>query len=80
MRVLDSGNGCRWPGFLGLDFYDIAADFEGTSSGFTLGSSTGNMRQNAQGERLGDGLWCIFPAKLPPRARFLDYPPVRPSV
>ncbi|WP_123863416.1 hypothetical protein [Burkholderia plantarii] len=76
LRVLIDSNKFNGPGFLALDFYSSKEEklFEGGS--FVFSSSTGNIRKNEKGEKLGDGLYCVYPA--PPGydgERSLNYSP-----
>lgn len=59
---------------MGLELSTQLVKFDGVSSGFAICSSTGNLRMNAKGETLGDGMICFYPRQDSMRAqRSVDY-------
>jgi hypothetical protein len=60
LKVLLSSNTCSFPGFIGLSLWEDHVYFS-SPSGFAISGSTGNIRYNAKGDRLGDGIFCIYP-------------------
>jgi hypothetical protein len=60
LRVLLASNTCSLPGFIGLALYEDPVKFS-AASGFAISGSTGNIRYNAKNDRLGDGIFCIYP-------------------
>ncbi len=62
-------------GFLGMELYTEVDDLEMPSPSFILSSSTGNLRKNEQGEKLGDQIACFYPREFSPIGRSLDYRP-----
>jgi len=74
LRVMLSGETCRYPGFLGVEAYRSFSFFP--ESGFTLNGPSGNMRLNEHGQRIADGLFCMYP-RLTEFAvrRSLNFPP-----
>jgi hypothetical protein len=76
LRVLLPADKCPIGGFFGLEVFGNLGTFAGslTESGFALSSSTGNVRQNEQGQKVGDGLFCFYPRPegIPVR-RSVDY-------
>ena len=61
LKVLLPPNECPIGGFMGLDLWSELVNFNGAVSGYSISSSTGNMRRNDKGELLGDGISCIYP-------------------
>lgn len=76
LRVLLPKDNCPIGGFFGLEVFGDITPEENVPSGFSLSSSTGNVRQNEFGHKIGDGLFCFYPRpdKTPVR-RTLDYTP-----
>jgi hypothetical protein len=74
LPVLLPGDNCPIGGFIGLEFYGGIDREPSGESGYCISSSTGNVRMNEKGEKLGDGLFCLYPRPhdLPTR-RSLDY-------
>jgi hypothetical protein len=74
LPVLLPSDSCPIGGFIGLDFYGSIYHESTIMSGYNISSSTGNVRTNEKGEKLGDGLYCSYPRPedLPVR-RSLDY-------
>jgi hypothetical protein len=73
LKVLFPAAACQRQGFLGLDMYCSEND-SGPETGFFLSGSTGNIRYNEQGEKLGDGIFCCYP-KIFDEGRSLRWPP-----
>ncbi|MBN1517074.1 hypothetical protein JXA32_10965 [Candidatus Sumerlaeota bacterium] len=77
LRVLLPSDKCPIGGFFGLDIFGNLGTFEGTlsKSGFALSSSTGNVRMNEHGQKIGDGLYCFYPRPDGIcKYRSIDYP------
>ncbi len=74
MPVLLPGDACPIGGFIGLDFFGSIVRESSHDSGYSLSSSTGNLRQNEKGEMIGDGLFCTYPRpEGMPTHRSLDF-------
>ena len=77
LRVLLPADKCPIGGFFGLEIFGDLGTFAGSlsESGFALSSSTGNVRLNEHGQKIGDGLFCFYPRHegIPIR-RSVDYP------
>ena len=77
LRVLLPADKCPIGGFFGLEIFGDLGTFAGllSESGFILSSSTGNVRLNEHGQKIGDGLYCHYPRPegIPIR-RSVDYP------
>ena len=82
LRVLLPNDDCAIGGFIGLDFFGSIDRESSGDSGYSLSSSTGNLRKNDKGELLGDGLYCMYPRPEDlPTHRSLDYQlPSSPAV
>lgn len=75
LKALLASETCTLPGLIGLTLYPETVNFDGNAVGFMLSSSTGNIRFNEQGDKLGDGLFCAYPRPSTiPIKRSLDYP------
>lgn len=76
LKVLDAPDTCQNRGFLAMHCSFWFDDLE-PKQFLSLNSSTGNIRFNEQGQKLGDGLHCLYPASANPEvsARSLDYKP-----
>jgi hypothetical protein len=72
LLILEPPPECRDVGFIGMNCY-FWLDFEEPQQFLSLSSSTGNIRFNAEKEKLGDGLFCIFPPVGGIQMRSLDY-------
>lgn len=64
--------------FLGIELYSIPVEPEASepAHGFTISSSTGNVRKNELGELIADGLYCIVPRPDLPIGHSLNYPTI----
>lgn len=60
--VMANPNECDFPGLIGFDLRRETTSFS-APSGYVLGSSSGNIRRE-DGERVGDALYCMFPAEM----------------
>jgi hypothetical protein len=67
---------CSLAGFLGVELYtqDAPEDSE-EQPRFIFCGSTGNPRENNEGELIGDGIYCLYPAEALDEVRLLDYVP-----
>ncbi len=76
LQVLEPPNGTSSTGFLAIGCW---FEFDGLEPKqfLNISSSTGNYRFNELGQRIGDGLFCIFPAASSDEqlARSLNYVP-----
>jgi hypothetical protein len=65
LRVALPPEDCELPGFLAFELYTNYLKEEGADPrpGFIMSGSTGNIRRNDQGEALGDGIYCMYPAE-----------------
>ncbi len=81
LRVLLSADDCPLGGFIGLDFFGTPDREPSDASGYSLSSSTGNVRLNEKGEKVGDGLLCCYPRPdgLPIRRSLDHQPPNSPA-
>ncbi len=68
LKAIFPSERCALQNFLGIEFYTdtLEPEREGLiaqipKAGFTLSGSTGNIRQNEQGQILGDGIACMYP-------------------
>jgi hypothetical protein len=61
LKVLYAPASCAWPGFIGLELWTDSIKGPGTPFAFSLSGSSGNIRRNADGELLGDGIVCAYP-------------------
>jgi len=78
LQVILPSERCALQNFLGIEFYTVTsgAEREGVAAGFMLSGSTGNIRQNDQGQTLGDGIACIYPRRSSTEVlRSLNYQP-----
>lgn len=64
LRTVLASHACKLPGFIGLNLFRARTWIEGANSGFILSGSTGNLRRNQDGELLGDGVFCVYPAAI----------------
>jgi hypothetical protein len=73
MRVFCASLDCDIAGFLGFEVYRYHLDLP--QNGYSFGGPSGNMRLNADNQRLGDTLNCIYPRhEKMPVDRSLNYP------
>lgn len=77
LKVILASDKCTLPGFIGLTLYAEKVDFDGNAIGFMLSASTGNIRFNEQGDKLGDGVFCAYPrpSSIPINRSLEYYPP-----
>lgn len=78
LRVALPPTSVELPGFLGFEVYTNygKGPDEEPRPGFFMSGSTGNIRENDNGEILGDGIHCMYPAEdLEVIGRTLDYVP-----
>ncbi len=74
LPVLLPNDACPIGGFIGLDFFGFLSREPSSGSGYSISSSTGNLRENEKGELLGDGLFCFYPRPDDlPTPRSFDY-------
>jgi hypothetical protein len=84
LLVLLPPDSCDREGFLAIEMYTHHDNQPDSAPGFFLSGSTGNLRRNAEGELLGEGVYCVAPRGEIPVRRELDYrrpsiPPVAPG-
>lgn len=77
LKAIFPSEQCARQNFLGLEMYtQPLIDDEVHEAAFTISGSTGNLRENEQGQVLGDGIFCRYPRSFDvPNQRSLDYPP-----
>ena len=65
LRVALPPDSCELPGFLAFEVNTnyLKEEGAGPRPGFIMSGSTGNLRRNDQGEMLGDGIYCFYPAE-----------------
>jgi hypothetical protein len=73
LKVILPAASCAMQGFLGLELYSSPRT-SGPENGFFLSGSTGNLRTNAKGQHLGDGIFCLYPRAFLAK-RSLHWPP-----
>jgi len=62
LRVAIPPEGSSSQSFLGIEMYfDDLGDSDNSKAKFTLSGSTGNVRLNEKGEKIGDGIFCVYP-------------------
>lgn len=88
LRVLMAPNSCAIPGFIGLAMWGEHKrdDFPETNpkspntvyqekSGYSISSCTGNIRLDGNGDKLGDGICCVYPSIEYVEVRNLNFTP-----
>jgi hypothetical protein len=60
LRVMLASKECGFPGLIGVEARPMGGGFPEDGQ-FLMGSSTGNLRRNADGDLLGDQLVCMYP-------------------
>ena len=60
--MIFASKACALPGFVGLEARPHGLDESSGEPSFVLSSSSGNLRRNAEGQLLGDQLFCAYPA------------------
>ncbi|HEX3856718.1 MAG TPA: hypothetical protein VHY30_05415 [Verrucomicrobiae bacterium] len=73
MRPLFPPHECPNQNFLAIEMYAEAAEAQNDSCQIIFSGSTGNIRQNEEKEKLGDGLYYMFPDHEIPAKRNLNY-------
>lgn len=72
-RVFESSLECKFPGFLGFEVYRMKLQLP--EDGYSFGGPSGNMRKNEKGERIADGIFCVYPMQENmPAKRSLNHP------
>jgi hypothetical protein len=79
LKVLFPSERSRTQAFLGIEMHTDVSVPGTPSPSFMLSSSTGNIRHNEQGERLGDAIFCVYPREFASIGRSLDYMPAPPT-
>lgn len=73
LRVFAASMHCDFPGFLGFEVYRHMLSLP--QNGYSFAAPTGNMRLNANKQRLGDAIFCIYPrSEKMPVDRSLNFP------
>jgi hypothetical protein len=76
MRVALPNKEATCQSFLGLELYfESFGVKENSATSYVLSGSTGNLRFNENGERIGDGLYCFYPARAKEDVRSLKFIP-----
>lgn len=65
----------KLPYFMGLRFYALRDDLQREKHSLIFSGPTGNLRRNGRGQRIGDGIFCHFPATDSDQGRSLDFEP-----
>ncbi len=73
LKVIFAPEQCARPGFIGLEMYTDFDDSEDMIDSFILSGSTGNLRENEQGQLLADGIYCMYPRSNIQVRRSVDY-------
>ena len=75
LKAIFPSERCVRQNFFGLEMYTVPIlEGETRETAFTISGSTGNLRQNEQGQELGDGIYCRYPHDFgAPIERSLDY-------
>ena len=75
LKAIFPSERCARQNFFGLEMYTIPLlEGEVHEAAFSISGSTGNLRENEQGQVLGDGIFCRYPRSFDASSqRSLDY-------
>lgn len=78
LKVIFPMERCSRQGFIGIELYTVCSNPRDVSPAFMLSGPTDNLRNNEEGQLLGDGIYCMYPRfGITPR-RSVDY--VMPTI
>jgi len=79
LRVIEPEKENKLNGFMGIYVYKSKMNFGKNKTGFTISSSSGNLRRNEKGELIGDLIGCCYPEdSYRKHIKSLNYKPVKP--
>ena len=75
LKVLMPNEQCERQGFIGVELYKVYSgeSDKSVTCQFIFSGPTGNLKENENGQTLGDGIYCMYPRREIPVRRNLDF-------